>query len=95
LKYKLKAYQKTFPDFICNSPTSTKVLNQNEETEARLSGTVQEEECRLRNHRISKVEQFRRRRYKQKNHRTLEEGVRKRKNHREFKNKDKWKLFQQ
>jgi hypothetical protein len=32
------------------------------------------------------VEQLKRRRYKQRYHRTLEEGVRKKKNHREFRN---------
>jgi hypothetical protein len=39
------------------------------------------------------VEELRRRKYRQKNHRTLEEGVRKSKNHRKFKNKNNWKLF--
>jgi hypothetical protein len=34
----------------------------------------------------SLVEQLRRRRYNQRNHRTLKEGVRKKKNHIEFKN---------
>jgi hypothetical protein len=39
------------------------------------------------------VEQLRRRRYNKKNHMTLDEGVKKKKNHREFKNKKRWKLF--
>ncbi len=44
LRYKLEAYQKKILDFIYISPTSTKVLNQDEETKAKLSGTTQEEE---------------------------------------------------
>ncbi len=40
-------------------------------------------------HRTSEVEQLKRRRYKQRYHRTLEEGVRKKKNQREFRNKVK------
>jgi hypothetical protein len=39
-KYKLEAYQKNFPNFICGSPTSTKVLGQYEETETGPSGTT-------------------------------------------------------
>jgi hypothetical protein len=35
-----------------------------------------------------------RRRYIQKYHKTLEEGVGKKKNQREFKNKKRWRLFQ-
>ncbi len=50
--------------------------------------------CRLRNQ-TSKVEQFRRRKYRQRNHRTSEEEVRKRKNHKELRNKNMWRLFQQ
>jgi len=30
---------------------------------------------------------------RQRNHKTLEEGVRKKKNHKELRNKDKWRLF--
>ncbi len=33
IRYKLEAYQKKIPDFIYDSPTSTEVLNQYEETE--------------------------------------------------------------
>jgi hypothetical protein len=43
--------------------------------------------------RTSKVEQLKRWRYKQRNHRTSKEGVKKRKNHIKFKNKDMWRLF--
>jgi hypothetical protein len=39
----LEVYQETFPDFICESPTSTKALSQDEENEARLSGMAQKE----------------------------------------------------
>jgi hypothetical protein len=38
LKYKLKAYQKNFIDFICGSLTSIEVLGRDEETEARPCG---------------------------------------------------------
>ncbi len=38
--YKLEAYQKNFPDFIYGSPTSTEVLNQDEEIEVGPSGTT-------------------------------------------------------
>jgi len=43
---------------------------------------------------ISKVEQLKKRRYNQKNHKTLEEGVRRKKNPKQFKNKKRWRLFQ-
>jgi hypothetical protein len=46
LRYKLKAYQKNFPDFICGNPTSTKVSDQDEKTEAGPNGTIQEEEIK-------------------------------------------------
>jgi hypothetical protein len=39
------------------------------------------------------VEQLKRQRNRQRNHRTSEEGVKKNKNHKEFKNKDRWRLF--
>jgi hypothetical protein len=38
LRYKLEAYQKNFPNFICGSPISIEVLSQDEETKARPSG---------------------------------------------------------
>jgi hypothetical protein len=41
----------------------------------------------------SEVEQFRRS-YSQKYHMTLKEGVKKKNNQREFKNKKRWKLYQ-
>jgi len=40
----LETYQKNFPNFIYGSPTSTKTSGQDEETKARPSGTIQEEE---------------------------------------------------
>jgi hypothetical protein len=46
----------------------------------------------LRNHMTSEVEQLRRR-YNQRYHRTLKEGVMKKKNQREFKNRKRWRLF--
>ncbi len=48
LRYKLEAYQKNFPIFICGNPTSTKVLSQDEEIETRPSGIVQEEEVQTK-----------------------------------------------
>ncbi len=44
MRYKLEAYQKNFPDFICGSPISPKVSNQNEEKKVGPSGTTPEEE---------------------------------------------------
>jgi hypothetical protein len=40
------------------------------------------------------VKQLGKRRYSQRYHKTLEEGVRKKKNQREFNNRKRWKLFQ-
>jgi hypothetical protein len=51
--------------------------------------------CRLKNHKTSEVEQLGRMRYNHRNHRTLKEGVMKKKNHREFKYGKRWRLFQQ
>ncbi len=48
LKHKLEAYQKNFPNFICSSPTSTKVSNQDEETKAGPSGIVHKEEMQTK-----------------------------------------------
>jgi len=42
--YKLEVHHKTFPDFVCESPINTETLGQDEENEARPSGTSQEEE---------------------------------------------------
>jgi hypothetical protein len=47
LRYKLEAYQKNFLDFICGSPTSTKVSGQNEEIKAGPSEIAQEEEVQI------------------------------------------------
>ncbi len=47
LKYKLEAYQKNFPDFICGSLTSIEALGQDEEDEAKPNGTTQEEEVQI------------------------------------------------
>jgi hypothetical protein len=40
----LEAYQKKIPNFICGSPTNTKVSSQDEENEARPNGIAQQEE---------------------------------------------------
>jgi hypothetical protein len=37
--------------------------------------------------------QLQRRRYRQRKHRTSKEGVKKKKNHKEFRNKNKWRVF--
>jgi hypothetical protein len=47
LKYKLEAYPKKIPDFICGNPTSTKVSSQDEEIEVGHSGTIHEEEMQI------------------------------------------------
>jgi hypothetical protein len=44
MRYKLEAYQKKIPNFICGSSTSIEVLNQDEETKVGPSGTSQKEE---------------------------------------------------
>jgi len=44
----LEIYFKKFPNFIYGSPTSTKTLGQDEEIEARPSGTIQEEEVQTK-----------------------------------------------
>jgi hypothetical protein len=44
LKYKLEAYPKNFPDFICDNPISIKVSGQDEEIKVGPNGTTQEEE---------------------------------------------------
>jgi hypothetical protein len=51
--------------------------------------------CRLNNYMTSEVEQLRRRGYSQRNHKTLKEGVRKKKNLKEFRNMKRWRIFQQ
>ncbi len=48
LRYKLEAYQKNFPDFICGNPTSIKVSSQDEETKVGPSGTTQDEEVQTK-----------------------------------------------
>ncbi len=45
--YKLEVYQRTFIDFVCGSLISTKALNQDEENEARPSGTTQKEDVQV------------------------------------------------
>jgi len=55
-KCKLEVYYKTFLDFVYGSLISIEALSQDEENEARPSGTTQETRCRLRNHKYSKGE---------------------------------------
>jgi hypothetical protein len=38
-------------------------------------GHIRRRKCRLKNHKTSKVEQLKRRRYNQRYHKTLEEGL--------------------
>jgi hypothetical protein len=47
MRYKLEAYQKNFPNFICGNPTSTEVSGQDEETEVGPSEIAQEEEVQI------------------------------------------------
>jgi hypothetical protein len=56
-------------------------------------GQLKGRKYKLKNRKTSKVEQFKRR-YNQRYHTTLEEGVKKKKNQREFMNNKRWKLFQ-
>jgi len=48
LRYKLEAYEKNFPNFICGNPTSTEVSSQDEETKVGPSGIVQKEEVQTK-----------------------------------------------
>jgi 6-pyruvoyl-tetrahydropterin synthase len=45
--YKLEAYQITFLDFVCGSPTSIEASCQDEENEAWPNGTTQKEEVQV------------------------------------------------
>jgi len=54
--YKLEAYQRTFLDFVCGSPTSIKVSCQDEENEAWPVGQLKKRRCKLKNHRYLKEE---------------------------------------
>ncbi len=48
VKYKLEIYYRNFPKFVYGSLTSRKTLGQDEENEARPSGTIKEEEIKCR-----------------------------------------------
>ncbi len=87
LKYKLETYQKKFLDFICGSPTSTKVTGRDEKIEVGPNGIAQEEEVWTKESQDFKMEQLKMRRYNQRYHRTLKEGVRKKKNQKKFRNR--------
>jgi hypothetical protein len=56
---------------------------------------LKRKKCRPRNHMTSEVEWLGKRKYNKINHKTLEEGIKKRKNHKEFRNRNEWRLFQQ
>jgi hypothetical protein len=56
-------------------------------------GQLRKRKYILKNHKTSKVEQLKKRRYNQRYCMTLEEGVKKKKNQRQFKNKKRWRLF--
>ncbi len=90
LRYKLKDYQKNFPDFICGSPRYQIRMKRQKQG---LMGQLKRRKYRLKNHKTSKVEQLKRRRYNQRYHMTLKQGVRKKKNLREFRNRKRWRLF--
>ncbi len=47
MKYKLEVYQNNFPNFICGSPTNTKILGQDEDAKVGPSGIAQEEEMQI------------------------------------------------
>jgi hypothetical protein len=46
-EYKLEVYQKTYLDFVCESPTSIEAFGQDEENEARPNGMAQKEEVEV------------------------------------------------
>ncbi len=46
-RYKVEVYQRTFLDFVCESPTNTKASGQDEENETKPNGTIQEEEVQV------------------------------------------------
>jgi len=48
LRYKLETYQKKFLDFICGSPTSTKVTGQDEKIKVGPNGIAQEKEVQIK-----------------------------------------------
>jgi len=43
----LEVYQKTYLDFVCESPTSIEAFGQDEENEARPNGMAQKEEVEV------------------------------------------------
>jgi hypothetical protein len=53
-RYKLEVYQRTFLDFVCESPTSIEALGQDEENEAEPNGMAQKEEVEVEEPQILK-----------------------------------------
>jgi hypothetical protein len=52
--YKLEVYQRTFLDFVCESPTSIEALGQDEDNEVRPNGMVQKEDVEVEEPQILK-----------------------------------------
>ncbi len=48
MKYKLKVYQKNFPNFVCVNPISVKTSGQDEEIKAKPNKTTQEQEVQTK-----------------------------------------------
>ncbi len=105
MKHKLETYQKNFPDFIYNSLINIKISSQDEGTKVGPSGITQEKEMHIKEPQdfksgIVQEEDINRKTigpYR----RTFKylfnnlPGVKKRKNHKKFKNNNRWRLFQQ
>jgi hypothetical protein len=49
-KYKLEVHQRTFPYFVCGSPTSIEALGQDEENEVGPNGRLKRRRCKLKNY---------------------------------------------
>jgi ribosomal protein L21 len=75
----LEVYQKNFLNFICGIPTSIEALDKDEEVEVRPNKTIQEEEMQIEESQNLKGKKLKRNKYRQKNHKTSEEGARRKK----------------
>jgi hypothetical protein len=91
MKYKLETYQKKFQILSMIVQQIHRYWAKMRKLKHGLVEQLTRRKYKLRNHKTSKVEQLRRRRCKQRNHRTLKV----RKNHKEFRNNNRWRLFQQ
>ncbi len=81
LRYKLETYQKNFPKFIYNSPTSIKVSGQDVENEVGHNEATQEEEVQTREPQDLKSGAIHEEEVQLEKPKTLKEGVKKKKNH--------------